>query len=686
MKKIKTMAITVTIAMLLSTFTFGCKEPEDPTNPENNTEETAESGEETKEDEKKSEEEDKKDEDSDEPEDEDEDSDDDEEDSSALQALLEAAQSGGTVTLDASVKGTKITIAKKLTVDGNGIANLTVEVNPEYADKVTLKNFVNAKITIKEASDARKARMARSVTNARSAAPDPAPSKPREIGDQNPKLYFENCSFEKISAEEDISLYLKEDSLKCSIKEIELKKGLDSFVVIEEDSENLAKEKKSAIDKISIEKGVDEVELLGGYYKDIEFKGEFTADDKVDFYYDEKGNQVEDTFKSRLAEQSTKVDAKDICNVKNGNGIYKFRIPAAEAEHFNNGTIGIILLKDNQKQAFLNSSNSMAFPWATVAEPYFEITSTGYYLFENFDSNVHGVYGVSTWNFNEFDSGITFDKYKNYSVNGICSQNTTDGLSIYIDLSKVLKSDIATCAFEEDGQDDAYYCKPSKLTEIDLKDYKPYIVVSTKDYKRESGKTVKDLKQLFNFENTNELTMPFSKTNNNGGFKSGYFVSMTKIESYPDVSGVSIINMHVPTEIEFYDANDIEAASYSKTHEEFTQSYEWTIQDDDYDYFFDAECTRLFVPDLYDGTISKLYYKNKVMINIVAPNESPVAYKRNQQVWDMIGNPDTDFNLYTDENPSQEDLNTDPSIEITNINDLVGGQTYYYCEDPFASN
>lgn len=600
--------------------------------------------------------------------------------STTFQSQLDAAQAGDSITLDESFSGSSITISKKLTVNGNGVQNLSIIINSDVANNVVLTNFVNATINIKDTSSSR------NIRNISRSATDPESRKPKEIGDDNPKLYFENCSFDKIIAEDDISLYMKEDAYKSRIKEIELKDGVKSFVVIEDESENLEKDKKSSIDKITIEKGVDEVELVGGYYKDIEFKGDFTTEDKVNFYYDEKGNQVESDFRAYLAEQAAKVNAKDICNVKNGKGIYKFTIPTDEIDDWNNGKVAIFLIKDSHKEKFL-ASTGPGWEWATLNEPYYEVSSTGYYKFETTDTNLHSICGNADMNY--FGSENTTDYYEfyaNYSKEGICSQKTSSGLDIYVDVSKLLKSDLATCAFKADGNDE-YYCQPRKLTEIDLKDYKPYISFVNDFFNEDPEFTNKITSSHISFVNSNILVFPYSKANGSIGIKNGYFANMTEISSYPDVSNVQLNMWKCTNMLELYSVYETGGSgiSYRVPMTKFRNEVMLGFNEDLYpfDFYLDEACTQLFWEGLYTENLEKLYIKpiQKVTVTYFG---GTYDYSR-MSIWGLISQQGPTRALFSINEPTIEDYNSDNSIKITNINQLIPGQSYYYCFDPSYS-
>lgn len=679
MKKIKHVAVSVLLSFILSGFFIGCNQGmDDEILPEDNPIEEVD--------------EENDNEDEDEDNDNDDDNDEDNDDKVTFQSQLDSAQAGSTVTLNNANTGSSITISKGLTVDGNGIENLTVIINSEVASNVSLKNFVNATITISETN--RSARNSRAITNSRNAAPEPTPSKPREIGDDNPKLYIENCSFDKIIAEEDVSIYMKEDTLKSRIKEIELKNSVESFVVIEDESENLEKDKKSAIDKITIEKGVDEVELLGGYYKDIEFKGEFAANDKVDFYYDEKGNQVESAFRSYLAEQSAKVNAKDICNVKNGNGIYKFTIPTSEVNNLNDGKFTIALIKDTQKAKFLASDQSQgpSWPWASVEEPYFEISYTGLYKYDVSDTDVHAICGVATSNY--FGATNTTDYYEfygNYSKEGICSQKTAAGdVVIYLNLSKLVKSDLATCAFAADGRNDEYYCQPRKLTEIDLDGYKPYIAIHANRYDEQMG-DITPLKSYYTFENDETLLFPASKSNGSLGGLYGYFTSMDSVTTYPDVSNVQLNIWKCADMVEVYEIYTTggQGLTHRMPLEKFRDDVIYNNSNNnpqllsEYDLFLDEACTTLIWEQNYSGIVDKIYAKPVQKITGYIWGETN-EYSRREfwySTWNGASNIPK-MAVFTQQNPNVQDLTDNPSIRITNISQFVPGETYYYCQDP----
>lgn len=481
---------------------------------------------------------------------------------SALQALIDNATEGSTVKLDSSLEGTVLKISKKLTIDGNNLENLSLIVNPDVASNVKLKNFVKASISILNSGSDRSVRAAGGARNAGSSE-----KGPKEIGDRNPKLYIENCSFEKFSAEDDLTLYMDPDAKKSMIKELELKAGAENFVVIEEEEEDLAKAKKSIIEKLIIEKGVDEVDIAGAYYNDIEFKGNFSGD-KVDLYYDKKGDQIKAEFEAKLAAEAAKVNAKDICTVKNGNGKYKFTLQPSTNITDYNGAVSIILLKDSQRDAFVNSQLSDGWTWANLSSPFYDVKYTGMYLFDTSDEDVHPIWGGSTEyyhiDYDNRDNDYTedYEYYKTYTKEAVCSQKNSDGsIDVYLDLANVIKSDLSTCAFEANGMNDEYYMTPRKLTEIDLAGYKPYIFIDATNYlinkngadpyttyQNEDMVAVKNV--LPGTINTQTITPPISKSNGNfQGFLSGFIAPMETSETYPDVSTVQYTTKACPATI-----------------------------------------------------------------------------------------------------------------------------------------
>lgn len=505
-----------------------------------------------------------------------------------LQDQIDTAAAGSSVTLDPARPGDSITISKALTVNGSGIENLSITV---AANNVTLTNFTNASISYTNGASGNPAHSvisSRSVSVARHADGGETVS-PKELGDDNPKFYLENCTVDRLTAYEDVTIFLGRDNEKVEIEELELKDGIEDFVLIGKDEEDDADDAKSRIEKISVEAGIEEVNLVGGRLEDIEFKGVF--DEKVDFYYEEKTNQATNEFKQKLEAAAAQAEAMDVCAVRNGSGVYMITVPkekiaAAQrllpADAGWGGSIFIMLMTDAQRDAYLatipeNPSTDypgnlyvepvdgndvhVGWPWATKNQPYFEVRYTGSYLFDLDDDAPHAVSGDRNHFYYEIDGEPHeefFNYYQSYSADAICSQCSGDDFTIYLDMSNLRKSDLNTCAFKaEDGTTDEYYCTPNKLTEIDLTGYKPYIAFDFMYYHDMLNPMGGDLnvpqeradaEVYFGQEfgralNEIQISVPISKLNQGGGAYVFMF-EMDEADSYP--AGASWEQIPVP--------------------------------------------------------------------------------------------------------------------------------------------
>lgn len=496
-----------------------------------------------------------------------------------LQGQINAAHAGGSVTLNPSNTGTSITISKPLSVNGSGIQNLSVTVNANVADDVTLTNFPNATLTITNSSSGNQAHSAliRSAYAARDAGGAGDDAKPRELGDDNPKLRLENSSFTRITADENVTLFLDAEADKVDIDLLELKNRVDEFVLIGNDDEDTAIDDKSRIEMLTVEAGVGEIDLVGGRFADLVFTGDFT--DKVDFYYEEKSDyQAGEAFKARLAEATAQAEAMDVCAVRNGSGIYKITVPKEKIEAAQGtrqggmagtwGSISIMLMTDEQVAAFVASIPAQVDPqnplwicpneetgwnWATKEQPYFDICYTGSYLFNTEDVGLYAVSGDMQYTLHEDGEGgfntEYYDYYRCYSTDALCSECDGNNFTIWLDMSNLRKSDLNTCAYKANGHDDEYYLTPNKVTEIDLEGYKPYIALdfsmyheiqspdgSWENFNQEKA----DAKAYFGTakNNVHQIQVPISKNNPNIGSRYVFMFPMVPAASYPSEAAV----------------------------------------------------------------------------------------------------------------------------------------------------
>lgn len=516
--------------------------------------------------------------------------------SSTRQQQIDNAAAGSTVTLNTAFTDTSITITKPLTVNGNGISGLTVTVNSNVTSNVTLKNFVNANIIVKPVSSTNNnirnisgIRSARSAivtqpyysTNSSAGSSNEGFEK---MGDNALPLKLEDCEIAKFDAEADVALYMESgDGKKSVIDEINLKSGVEEFTFIEMDkadkpetdaNEATATDKKSNVGELNIEgNGIEKINLIGGTFDDVNIADGFTGD-PIDFKYDKEFADQFGNFSGKDAFfGDEKIAEKDVgIAEKTGSGnVYAFSISQENfnsfctPDQFGNGSFAIVFMTDAQKTAITAASNPSnpyhdLNPWpgvATFANPIYAAIPAGFFAVdENATGNTRTIYGTEyayvdyaaayargDANY-KFQDVIVLDKYRNYNKEAFVAKVENGDVTIFVDMEKIKKEDVLLCAFWEPAEDEIGTVPKgaeagTKMTEMNLDDYKPYLVINSFNQGEEFDNAFNSVAL---HQGTNQQSMrnmiPFGNAIKLQGEYSVIYIPMTAGATYPSVTGV----------------------------------------------------------------------------------------------------------------------------------------------------
>ena len=440
----------------------------------------------------------------------------------ALQSQIDSAAAGGTVTFSATSvsAGAFVTITKPLTVNGNNIQGLTVIVSPAVASGVTLKNFKNATIKVGTTSSNRSARSSR-------AADDPAPvAAPavaaadddedaiafKKFGDEALPLFLEGCTIAKLEAEDDVALYLGTEDKKSVIDELCLKEGVEEFTFVEfdkadkpetTDNEATAKAEKSLVGKLSVEDdGIKEINLIGGTFNDIDFADDFDPltnfELKVDKEFADQLDFEDETTKNEFLYFSKDVG---VAEKTDATTIYKFRVPKDTLQMMK-GCLTIAFMTENQATHIFNGQNTswvdqsnidVIHSVATFAQPIYAAMPAGLFCvdFET-DGNFKTIYGSESayvdyanayargYKFGyEREDVVALDYHRNYNKEAFVVEIDGSDAYIYVNMSAIKKDDVVLCTGEKVNGVPGYGEAGSKLSEINLNGYTPYIVLNS---------------------------------------------------------------------------------------------------------------------------------------------------------------------------------------------------------------
>ena len=443
-------------------------------------------------------------------------------DLSAMQTnLIGKAKAGDTVTLSAGKvpENASITIDKALTVNGNGIDGLTVNVSSAVKDNVVLKNFKNAKIEIVKPKVSASAR----AVSLNDTISEDGEKRIEKFGDEALPLRLEGCTIEEFRAEDDVALYLGTGDDKSTIDDLILKKGAENFTFIENDADT-SKEDRSFVEKMYFEDGLKEINLIGGTFDDVNFADGY-ADKKLEFYYDAEFEQFKD---DSFMEKNAFVEEKDIAiadfDTTNGKGVYKFEMTTADFNKLN-GYMGVIFLNDEQAKACTGNFSLETFQRkATYDTPMYNMSIMGAFRVKERTEGLQPVYGRNTSyldyneaffgnNFRDYVRKIYLDNYQIYSKDAVVIDIGKEKVTLYVNMAAIKKQDVTvniTPNYEDTTEAAAgIFEGGSKLTKVDLTGYKPYFIIDTGVQDEEGnsmvGESSKEFAFLYDVDISNDI-------------------------------------------------------------------------------------------------------------------------------------------------------------------------------------
>ena len=423
-----------------------------------------------------------------------------------FQSQIDAAAAGTTVTLNANYSGSSIVINKALTVDGNNVANLSIIVSPSVSSNVTLRNFRNASITI--GTSARRA-----IARERSENGSGDDEKFDKLGDDALPLFLEGCTIDKIEAEDDVTLYLENGEKKSEIGELKLKEGVEEFTFVEFDDNGkevadkpaTPTAQKSKVGKLIIEDDeVDEINLIGGVFDDVDFANGVTASDIDSLKYDKEfADQFGADAKTTLLDAVPEAKKEDIGVAENSgatSGVWSFSMRQDVFDSLN-GYLNIVFMKDSQKTALTDSGVSSSYCGvplsameygqlqnvATMSEPIYTMQPAGNFTIDQSLQGIKTVYG-SEYCYLDYSKSqkrggevdystdvVLLTKYRNYNKEAVLVDYQNSTVTIYVDTSKIRKNDVLSCAIQPEGSEEQE--AGTKLSDFDLTGYKPYLAI-----------------------------------------------------------------------------------------------------------------------------------------------------------------------------------------------------------------
>jgi len=574
-----------------------------------------------------------------------------------LQSQIDSAAEGASVKLSAGsgVTGNSITIKKAIILDGDGIENLYINVNSKIANNVTIKNFKNAKIKISNTEQSR------SAGDEKEEGAEEADSIKKSGEDALP-IHLEGCTVDLLETDTDLALYMENGDKKTEIKELSLKEGVEDFTFIELDQAETEKggdatatEDKSKVEKLKLEdEGIEKVNLVGGSFGEVTFTDDFTDDSEVKFNYDK---EFSDQFEDKDFMEEDFVKEKDIglaekTLAENESGVYSFTI-SKDLFDIVNGGIFISFLTDSQAEAISTQGHEAVWGLdgplvASYENPIYATMPTGPFKVTEGDTGLKTVYGTE-WCYVDYahayarglistymnDDIVELDYYRNYNKEAFIADVKEDEVIIYVNMAKVRKDDVIICV----NQGEAYGENGTKLSEISLDGYKPYLCVdqdiiqkaleAEENISQEALETLQMEVNPFAITNEGEshpitLSLPYGDTIKMSHEVMNTFSPMTAAEAYPDVSTIEYSKVEVKDagENPFYDEYEDPDAEYLYVYEVSSEGKaiptgllskdmiynDMEMENDPVKYYSDEECTK----ELTKAQIEKLPQLNKI--------------------------------------------------------------------------
>jgi len=517
----------------------------------------------------------------------------------SIQDQLDNASDGDSITLNSLSSEKSIVINKALSVDGNGLEGLTIQISSEVSNNVKLKNFKNATLQITDNSD----KSNRSAGNDNEAVK----SDDSELGgfkkciDNALPLFLEDCTIKSLETEENIAIYLEGNSKKSEIEELTIKEGVESFSFIENDKD-ISDSDKSSVEKFNIENGVKDINLIGGSFESVSFADDISED--INFNYDAAYNQFDDSLLSEIKEKEC-IEAKDIALAENTeeeekNGIYKFEI-TREAFDSLNGSFDILFLTEEQVKAITSYEDILDYAATmTYESPAYDMSVMGPFCVEknsedSVENGLHAIYGSapSYYDYEQYTildyKEVFLDKYMSYSKEAVVFDVGEESVTLYINKNAIKKSDLIICTgfsdneLDEDGNLIIGKAEGgSKLSEIDLADYQPYLGVNTSAF----GSS--NLEELITNQSPITQNIIYAPTGfHKQSFDRSYILYETnESESdYPDVENISYPDISLPVHpltVNYYDSS-LNFVSSEKSFKENISPIS-----DKYEYYLDS--------------------------------------------------------------------------------------------------
>ncbi|MBR6062280.1 MAG: hypothetical protein IKP67_09415, partial [Spirochaetales bacterium] len=282
----------------------------------------------------------------------------------------------------------------------------------------------------------------------------------------------------------------------------------------------------SSIGKMFVDKGIEDVNLIGGKFEEVKFDpeaemnfkfdGEFDQFAGADFYFGEEKHEYEGkTFWE--GDFWGERDVKDITvaekQLENGaNGVYKYTMSREKFDYLN-GAVSIVFLTDaqaavmdNQVKPSIESQeiNGNTYSgitglirghdqdWGAVIlpeTPAYTMSLMGDFVADSTEDGVHAVHGSEShymadalMGYVRYYKQVYLDHYQTYSKDAVVVEIGDSEVTYYVNTAAVRKSNLLIGAWPHiaaDGTVEGGIAgSGSKLSVIDLSDYKPYFVVN----------------------------------------------------------------------------------------------------------------------------------------------------------------------------------------------------------------
>ncbi|MBO7638717.1 MAG: hypothetical protein J6S91_07040, partial [Treponema sp.] len=458
------------------------------------------------------------------------------------QTVIDNAIAGSVVNFDGSSEGGSITINKPLTVNGNGARNVSITISSNVRQNVVLRNFRDATITVLDIP----ARMAR-------AADDEEEDKSfKYLGDDALPVKLEGCTIELFEAEKDVAIYLNNGELKSDIEEIKLKEGVEDFTFVEFDKSGIITDDKSEVGKLSIEDGVEKINLIGGTFDDVSLADDFSG--TIDFKYDKEfSDQLNFAGKDAFL-GDTKIVEKDvgIAEKNAGNGVFSYTI-SSDMFRYLNGRVFIVLKKASDPSAPIYAAIPAGLfkvdvDHKTTNSSLMSIYGSERSYIDYAAARARGMYGTYL-----NQDVVNLTHYRNYNKEAFVADVSDSAVTFFVDMTKIKKEDIIVCPADDSGPKDEA-C--TKISDIDLEGYIPYFAVN-ENSNPSFEETQRDQVEA-TFGRDHVQLRSYNAVKYSFGAPEYYSVQMDSAHSYPDVSGLSYSLIAVDPEQENWFGNNFE--------------------------------------------------------------------------------------------------------------------------------